>query len=242
MAYTLTDSINYISPFCRYQNPAVGTNNMPIIGIGTLVRNVILTAPMVWDFNRNFNTTYTLTPGQQDVLTNIPDFGYLERASILDPTPTPTNPNGTWFEIQDVRNNSALAKSNTQARPTIISVQNSTGPLLRFSAVPDKAYQLDLVYQKQPVNFANLTDAWSPIPDSMWDIYSNMTLGYYMDSCQDPRASQYTAKGIAGLLSRQEGLSEMDKAVFAQAYMNFNSALAAQAIQTQQGNQARAAR
>jgi hypothetical protein len=233
---TLQDTVNYIRPFARYQAANIGVSNQPILGIASLVRNIILAAPMIWDFNRFEDTSITLTAGLQDYTTAFANFGYLETASLLDPA------SAIWFEIPDVKNNSALAKSSTKARPQTISVQNSTGPVLRFSAVPDKAYQLAAVYQLSSVKFATLTDSWAPIPDSFSDVYNNMVMGYYMDSCQDPRAPQYISRGIAGLLARQSGLSDMDKAIFMQGYLNLNSAVATQAMSIQQGKQALGAR
>jgi hypothetical protein len=63
-----------------------------------------------------------------------------------------------------------------------------------------------------------------------------------MDSCQDSRAPQYIARGIAGLLSRAQGLSSMDKAIFAAAYMNLNVQQMLEQTRAQQGTQAQAAR
>ena len=236
MANLLSDTINYILPFCRYQAANVGTSNMPIIGIANITRNIMLSAPMVWGFNRNENLGTTLAAGTQDYTLAIADYGYAERASLQDPVSL------IWFEVPDVQNNKALAKSSTQARPQVVAVQNSSGPVLRFGAVPDKAYPLSLVYQKIPTQFAAISDPWAPIPDNLSDVYNNIVLGYYMDSCQDPRAPQYIARGIAGLLARQGGLSEMDKAIFAQSYMTLNSAVTSFALSTQQAKQAQAAR
>lgn len=125
--------------------------------------------------------------------------------------------------------------------PTLPGLGNIS-PVFRFSAVPDKAYPVDLIYQKKPVQFVSLSDSWAPIPDSFSDIYNNLCLGYYMDSCQDGRAPQYIARGIAGLLARAQGLSNTDKAIFAASYMNFNAQQMLETLKTQQGVQAQAAR
>ena len=114
--------------------------------------------------------------------------------------------------------------------------------LFRLSGVPDANYSVNLVYQKAPVQFATMSDLWAPIPDSFSDVYNNMCLGYYMDSCQDPRAAQYLARGVAGLLARAQGLSHMDKAIFAASYMHFNSAQILEILKTQQGQQAQGAK
>src|SRR5271170_8105881 len=99
MANQLSDTINYISPFCRYMNPAIGVSNMPILGIANLVRNIILAAPMLWPWNRNDTNTITTVVGQQDYSTALTDFGFLEKASLLDPDETKI------YEIPKIMNN-----------------------------------------------------------------------------------------------------------------------------------------
>ena len=133
----------------------------------------------------------------------------------------------------------------TQARPKSISVFNDDGAnnfTFRLSAVPDQTYIVNLVYQKVPVQFTDTTDAWAPIPDSFSDVYNNLCLGYYMDSCQDPRAPQYIARGISGLLARATGLTSTDKAIFAASYMNLSAQMLLDQMRTQQGTQAQAQR
>jgi hypothetical protein len=238
MANQLQDTINYITPFCRYQSANIGTSNMPIIGIGNIVRNIILAAPFTWRFNRNtINLTGPVVQGVQDYTQNFSDFGFLEKATANDGT--------TSFAIPDVKNNEALASSVTQARPQIMAVQNDDGAgniTFRLSAVPDGAYTVNIVYQKAPVQFVATTDAWAPIPDSFSDVYNNLCLGYYMDSCQDPRAPQYIARGIAGLLARAQGLEDMDKMIFAASYMQFNASQMMEVLKTQRAAQAQGAR
>lgn len=243
MANLLSDTVNFITPFCRYMSPSVGTSLMPILGIANITRNIVLAAPMKWRFNRNSvqligtGNPPGIVQGVSDYTQQIADFGYLERASISDGT--------TYWELTDVKNTASLALSNTQARPSTMSVMNDdlAGNItFRLSAVPDKPYQINLIYQKAPVQFAALANPWAPLPDSFSDIYNNLCLGYYMDSCQDRRANQYISRGIASLLARAEGLSEVDKAVFASAYMTYASAVMGEQIKVQQGRQAQGAR
>src|ERR1700676_4077015 len=125
--------------------------------------------------------------------------------------------------------------------PTLRGLGNLS-PIFRFSAVPDKAYPVNLIYQKKPIQFVALTDSWAPIPDSFSDVYNNLCLGYYMESCQDPRAPQYVARGIAGLLARAQGLSQMDKAIFSASYMNLSADMMLNQLKTQQGQQAQGSR
>lgn len=244
----LSDTINFIRPFCRYQAADIGVNGMPITGIASIVRNIILAAPFTWRFNRNnVNLIGSANPtgvvqGVQDYTQLINDFGFLETATANDGT--------TSWAFKDVKNNEALGSSvvvgstESQGRPMSISVfgDDLSGNItFRLSAVPDKPYIINMVYQKSSPQFSATTDSWA-IPDSFSDVYNNLCLGYYMDSCQDPRAPQYIARGIAGLLARAQGLSQMDKALFAQAYMNFNSQEMLNQLKTQQGQQAQGAR
>jgi hypothetical protein len=243
MANQLQDTINYVIPFCRYQAANVGVNNMPIIGIANIVRNIILAAPFTWRFNRNsLNLTGPVVKGTEDYTQTVPDFGFIEKATANDGTRS--------FQIPDVKNNEALGTSaqvNTPAtgRPQSIAVQNDDGAgniTFRLSAVPDNSYTVNIVYQKAPVQFTATTDKWAPIPDSFSDVYNNLCLGYYMDSCQDPRAPQYIARGIAGLLARAQGLTHMDKMIFAASYMQFNASQMLEILKTQQGQQAQGTR
>ena len=235
---TLQDTINYITPFCRYQAANIGTSNQPIVGIASVVRNIMLAAPFQWKFNRNTNTSIVTQKSVQDYAKAIGDFGFLEKATLTDT-------NGKIWEIKDIRNNEPLGDSTTEARPNTVAVQNDDGSgnfIFRFSAVPEAVYDVGLIYQKAPVKFLATTDSWAPIPDSFSDVYNNLCLGYYMDSCQDGRAPQYIARGVAGLLARSQGLTSMDKALFAQAYMNFNMQEVLNQLKTQQGQQAQGAR
>lgn len=238
MANLLSDTINFITPFCRYQAANIGVSNQPIVGIASIVRNIILAAPFQWRFNRATNSAITTVAGTQDYTQTITDLGFLEKGTLLDSQ-------GKIWEIKDVQNNLPLGASTTQARPSAIAVESDNGSnsyVFRLSAVPEAIYTVNLIYQKAPVAFSATTDPWSPIPDSFADIYNNICLGYYMDSAQDSRAPQYIARGVAGLLARSVGLSQMDKALFAQSYMNFSAAEMLNQLKTQQGQQAQASR
>jgi hypothetical protein len=85
-----------------------------------------------------------------------------------------------------------------------------------------------------------LTDAWAPIPDAFSDIYTNFFIGWSMDYAQDPRASQYIARGGAALLAKAEGLSEMDKAIFMASFLNLDAAQIINQLTAQQAVQVRA--
>ena len=55
----------------------------------------------------------------------------------------------------------------------------------------------------------------------------------------DARAVQYRQRGIAALLAKAEGLSEMDKNMFLEQYWMRDRQMQAGALRTQQAQQAR---
>jgi hypothetical protein len=233
MAYTLPQTINWASAYVQGLPLAAWTGSEPAITIASMIRATILSAPFTWAFNRAEDTSTTLVIGQQDYTTSISSFGFLERASLLDPT------DGKWYEIPDVKNNATLAKSSTKARPQVIAVQNTTGPVLRFSAVPDKAYPLAMVYQKDSTLFTATTDNWGPLPDSFIMIYNNLFLGEILADADDQRSQVYRQRGVAMLLAKAEGLSETDKQTFAQQYIQHGVGIMVPGLKAQQGVSAR---
>jgi hypothetical protein len=166
----------------------------------------------------------------------------VSQASIAD---SGTAVAGPIIQIKDIYNTEVLAPASEQARPNAICVLQDNGAnsyTFRFMSVPDKTYQVQLVFQKGPVQFAATSDGWAPIPDAFSDIFNNLFLGYYLDSCQDPIGGQYIARGGAALLAKAEGLSEMDKAIFMQAFLNLDAAQIIAQLSAQQGRQAMGAK
>lgn len=60
---------------------------------------------------------------------------------------------------------------------------------------------------------------WDPIPDSYSDVYNNLFLSEIMAMVDDARAQLYRQRGVAALLSKASGLSEMQKNAFAQQWL-----------------------
>lgn len=79
---------------------------------------------------------------------------------------------------------------------------------------------------------------WSPIPDSFIDVFNNLFLGEAMAVNDDPRANQYRQHGVAALLAKAEGLSEMQINAFLEQYWARVSQQQFRTLRTQQGAQA----
>jgi hypothetical protein len=243
---TLQNTINFIQPFCRYMGANIGVSNEPMISIGNIVRNIILAAPFTWSFNRNTYNFETI-PGQTDY-SALNNFNVLLAISSVEIASVQDSSNNTW-QITDIINEGAVIggfnATTIQGRPSGLCVyqnflsNNGANPpyaLLRVSPTPDAAYLITMSYQTESPQFVNVTDSWAPIPNSFSDVYNNLCLGYYMESCQDPRGQQFIARGAARLLSRSTGLKEMDKIIFAKTYMNLD--MSQEKIRSQQGVQA----
>jgi hypothetical protein len=224
MATTIQNIIDYSLTYIQYSPLAVGTGNQPAIGIANENQFLITSAPFTWGWNRNetgpTNNPQSTTPGVQDYVFPITDFGFLEKVSLADP-------NGKVFEVLNVYNTAALAIADTsvnkRARPesaAVISVNYGTSFKLRFIAVPDQVYQINLTYQKLVVPMTTLTGptgTWI-IPDQYQDIYANLFLADALSVVDDVREAAYRQRGVTALLSKAEGLDDMTKNAFLDMY------------------------
>ena len=247
MAYTLTQSINWAQTYIEYSPLTAGTNSEPAITMASMIRSTILNSPFTWPWNRaeyvinTPNTPASLTAGAQDYTFTITDFAYLEKISLL-------SADGTYgFEIQDVHNTNILGISGTtsaaQAQPNSAAVKlytPSTSVSLRFLSVPDQAYTGVITYQKLALPFATVGDPWSPIPDSFMDIFNNLFLAEAMEAVDDARGQYYRQRGIAALLAKSEGLSDMQRNAFLSQWIarGTSQQMSAQ-LRVQQAQQAR---
>jgi hypothetical protein len=81
--------------------------------------------------------------------------------------------------------------------------------------------------------------SWYPIPDSYNDIYNWLFLSEALSVMDDPRSQLYRQRGIAAFLAKSSGLTEMQKNVFIQQWLNYNRETQAVTLQLQQAHQAR---
>ncbi len=79
---------------------------------------------------------------------------------------------------------------------------------------------------------------WSPIPDSFIDVFNNLFLGEAMANVDDTRANQYRQRGIAALISKAEGLTQMQINAFLEQYWQRVAQGQYKTLRTQQSVQA----
>lgn len=85
-----------------------------------------------------------------------------------------------------------------------------------------------------------INESWFPIPDHFMEIFNNLFLAEAMEAVDDTRGQYYRQRGIAALLSKAEGLSELQRNAFLAQWIarGTSQQLSAQ-MRTTQGNQAR---
>jgi hypothetical protein len=79
---------------------------------------------------------------------------------------------------------------------------------------------------------------WMPIPHSFIDIYNNLFLAEAFSAADDARTQEYRVRGIAALLSKAEGLSDMQVNAFLSQWIGSSQEMRAQ-LRAQTANQAR---
>jgi hypothetical protein len=169
----------------------------------------------------------------QDYTLPIPNFGYIQRASVLDTT-TAASPK--WIELA-VKTTLAL-ESNT-ARPQFISPNNedAAGNIsFRLLPAPNKAYPISVRVQNAPPNITSLNQTWAPLPDYMQYIYDAGFLSAMYAFSDDPRRQEQNQKFVTHLLGRQSGLTAIERNIFLN---NWNDLTELEKLTMQQGVQAR---
>lgn len=81
--------------------------------------------------------------------------------------------------------------------------------------------------------------SWGPIPNQYSDVYNNLFLAEALTLVDDPRAQLYRQRGVAAFLSKAHGLTEMQKNIFAQQWLQRGSEAATMGLKTQQAVTAR---
>ena len=85
-----------------------------------------------------------------------------------------------------------------------------------------------------------ITESWYPIPDSYMEIYNNLFLAEMMATADDAREQLYRQRGVAALLSKAQGLSQLQvNAFLAQWSARGSMQELAKQIATQMGAQSR---
>lgn len=81
--------------------------------------------------------------------------------------------------------------------------------------------------------------SWDPIPNQYSDVYNNLFLAEALSSVDDAKSQIYRQRGVAAFLAKSAGLSEMQKNIFVQQWLQRGVERANVGTSTQQGNAGR---
>jgi hypothetical protein len=216
---TIQNTIDYVQTFIEYAPVNVGTANEPAITISNQIQNLVMGAPFGSAWNRKEDSSTSTVKGTQDYTIALTDFAWLEKVSLTDPA-------GRVWEVIDVYNNlpRGVADPNKPGRPTgccVLVTTYGTSIKIRFMGVPDQVYLITLTYQKLWAPIAALTGGtgtWA-IPQIYSDVYNALWLGEAYGLSGDTQNHQvYRMRGVAALIARTEGLTEMQINAFLEQF------------------------
>lgn len=168
----------------------------------------------------------------QDYPVLIPNYSHIIHASVLDISRTPTKP----WEVA-IKDN--LSLDSNVGRPQFIST-NSEDPAgnvtFRVMPAPNLNYPLSLNVALTAPAITSLNQTWAPIPDYMRNVYNWGFLSLTWAFADDPRFQIANSKFIAAILSRAQGISDLDRNIFLN---NWDGVTAQERAAAQQGTQAR---
>jgi hypothetical protein len=222
---TLDDMTRYVRRFV-FNNPLVysGTND-PARNMANWVRNTILQPPFAWRWNRA-ELVQALITGQQDYLVNLPNFGWLESATVTD---TVSTPNASYR--MEIALNPGSEIVNNQPNQVAARLDDGNGNItFRFTPPPTASFTTaTLTYQKASPAFVNMSDTWAPIPDYYSNIYQTGMLAKAYEFTGDERFPATIQMFVRSLVGANGGLSQTQVNLFTAEMMR--NVLTAQSMQ-----------
>jgi len=237
----ISDTLNWITAFL-VQRPTTGVGgitNEPGLTSANLVMQSILAPPFKWEWNRKSATAaITTVAGTSDYTIALSDFGYLEKATLVNPAAVA--PLAKNFELNIFK---VLSNEGKQNRPQSLAIllDDNTGNItFRLFPVPDLVYTVDLLYQKAAILATTLGNTtWTPIPDKFAFLYERGLLA----QLQGMYNGQLYAMGMElffrQLVAAAEGLTETEKNIFLEDSLRSVKMRAAEITGIQQGKAAR---
>jgi hypothetical protein len=197
--------------------------------MGDWVRQFMLSPPFAWRWNRAI-TTFTASTASQDNTKAMTDFGWIERATV-DNTAT----------SKELGIQMCLPGEVTKNLPTKIAALTDSGTsvVFRLLPLPDKAYNVSVIYQKLAPNFTATSGTWDPIPDYLFYVYSQGMLAKAYEYLGDERWQVAMQLFIKHLVSANGGLDDTQANIFLRDHLDTQRGMQAALLRSQQGTSAR---
>lgn len=224
----LQATIQWAAAFLKYQPQQIGGPD-PAVTAANIVLQTILGPPFKWNWNRT-SVTITCVAGTQDYITEVDDFHFLEKVSLVTPG---SSGRKVQIEISEV-----LADSSDVAPPTTIAAQEDDGEgniTFRFLPPPDKAYTAIAIYQSVPELMTSAANTWAPIPDRFGYIYNWGYMAAIGMLTNDARFPIWERNFLSRLLGAQSGLTELERSIFLQDWQRVTMQVQGNSQRLQQG-------
>jgi hypothetical protein len=212
---TLQNTANWLTAFI-VQRPTTGVGqvaNEPFLTSANYAMQTILAPPFRWEWNRRSNkNAITTVIGQADYSVALSDFGWLEKATLINASPAPNQPANFELEVFEI-----LAVDGQQNRPGKIAVlldDNNGNITFRLFPIPDAVYTINLDYQKAPILATGLTALWAPIPDKMSFLYERFMMAQLQMMYNQQLGLSNLEIFFRQLVGAAEGLTDMERAIF----------------------------
>jgi len=195
-------------------------NNDPAFYCADWVKQMILSPPFAWRWNRTGDTvvapTFVTILGQTDYTVNIPTFGFIEKATAYDP-----NNANSAYELQ-VSLNLAIEPLNNQVTRITAQHDDDAGNItFRLFPAPDAIYNICVEYQNSATLFAATTDTWDPIPDYLSYLYTSGMQAKVYEYANDPRYLPTMQLFLSQLAASAENLTLTEKNLWLTDRLNF---------------------
>lgn len=137
----------------------------------------------------------------------LPNFGWLEMASIADNTPI-------VHELEVVLD---LSEETVRNQPTRIAARLDDGNgsiSFRLTPPPDKVYTVTLTYQNSPVLFSSTSQTWTPIPDYLSYLYNSGFSAKSYEYINDGRFGAMLTTFLRQVIAANGGLTDSQVNIF----------------------------
>lgn len=164
---TIFGTGNFCAAFIL-NRPTQGVANAyqdPMLTLANLTMSTILAPPFAWQWNRTIASPISVNAPISDYLVSLPNFGWLEKATITYVTPPTIGP--SVFELEISTSLATEPKPNRPQKICPVLDDNAGNITFRLFPTPDQAYTLQLTYQNAP-NF--ITTLFGPSLGSITSI------------------------------------------------------------------------
>ena len=250
MSTTLGKVIEWAKPFIGDYFLLTDSTLEPALSNANNLIGTILSPPFTWEWNRSY-TDFFCTAGVVDYPRELPDFGFIESATIqnvfsTDPPGPISNIIASVGPIYQLTLKRFIERSFQPGRPSFLSVVNDdlngniTFRVGMSAPDPQDYYQVEITYQKAFVPLTSLKSNLV-IPDKLAHIfqYGFLAMAYFYN--QDSRFAEMNQKFVATLLSVQQGLDENERNMFLSNWYALLADQSAIGLKVNQGKQARGA-